>query len=78
MRSFKIGSGSLAEEFLGGDPPSAAEIRALREHIDDFFEDVEIDQPEQAVAVGGSATSLRPLVGARARVRDAGARRSGC
>ena len=49
---------------LTSDPPSAAEIRALREHIDDFFEDVELDQPDQAVAVGGSATSLRTLVGA--------------
>ena len=41
-----------------------AEIRALRDHIDDFFADVEVDQPTQAVAVGGSATSLRTLVGA--------------
>ena len=64
MRSFEIGSGSLAEDFLESDPPSPSEIRALREHIDDFFEDVELPQPEQAVAVGGSATSLRTLVGA--------------
>jgi exopolyphosphatase/guanosine-5'-triphosphate,3'-diphosphate pyrophosphatase len=64
VRSFKIGSGAVAEEFLTNDPPSAAEIRALRDYIDDFFEDVEIDQPAQAVAVGGSATSLRTLVGA--------------
>ena len=56
--------GSLAEDFLTNDPPSAAEIRALRDDIADFFEDVEVDQPEQAVAVGGSATSLRTLVGA--------------
>ena len=63
VRSFRIGSGSLADDFLRSDPPSAAEIRALREHIADFFEGVEIEQPEQAVAVGGSATSLRGLVG---------------
>jgi len=63
VRSFKIGSGSLAEEHLENDPPSASEIRALRDGIGDFFEDVEVDQPEQAVAVGGSATSLRKLVG---------------
>lgn len=63
VRSFRIGSGSLADDFLSSDPPSAAEIRALREHIADFFEGVEIEQPEQAVAVGGSATSLRGLVG---------------
>jgi exopolyphosphatase / guanosine-5'-triphosphate,3'-diphosphate pyrophosphatase len=64
VRSFKIGSGTLAEDFLGNDPPSAGEIRSLRDEISDFFEDVEVDQPDQAVAVGGSATSLRTLVGA--------------
>jgi exopolyphosphatase / guanosine-5'-triphosphate,3'-diphosphate pyrophosphatase len=64
VRSFKIGSGAVAEEFLTQDPPSAAEMRALRDHISDFFAGVEIDHPDQAVAVGGSATSLRTLVGA--------------
>jgi exopolyphosphatase/guanosine-5'-triphosphate,3'-diphosphate pyrophosphatase len=64
VRSFKIGSGSLADDFLSNDPPSAAELRALREHIAEFFEEVELEQPGQAVAVGGSATSLRTLVGA--------------
>ena len=64
VRSFKIGSGSLTEDHLDSDPPSASEIRGLRDHIGDFFEDVELEQPEQAVAVGGSATSLRTLVGA--------------
>jgi exopolyphosphatase/guanosine-5'-triphosphate,3'-diphosphate pyrophosphatase len=64
VRSFKIGSGSLTEDHLESDPPSAGEIRGLRDHISDFFEKEELDQPEQAVAVGGSATSLRTLVGA--------------
>src|SRR6185312_1089037 len=64
VRSFKIGSGSLTEDHLESDPPSASEIRGLRDHISDFFEGVELEQPDQAVAVGGSATSLRTLVGA--------------
>jgi exopolyphosphatase / guanosine-5'-triphosphate,3'-diphosphate pyrophosphatase len=64
VRSFKIGSGSLAEDHLESDPPSASEIRRLRDHIADYFEDVELERPDQAVAVGGSATSLRTLVGA--------------
>jgi exopolyphosphatase/guanosine-5'-triphosphate,3'-diphosphate pyrophosphatase len=63
VRSFKIGSGFLADEFLTQDPPSPAEIRAVRDAISDFFADVEFDRPDQAVAVGGSATSLRSLVG---------------
>ncbi len=64
VRSFKIGSGAVAEEFFTRDPPSASEIRALRDYIDDFFAGVEVPHPDQAVAVGGSATSLRTLVGA--------------
>ena len=64
VKSFKIGSGSLAEDHLESDPPSASEIRSLRDHISDFFEKTELDRPDQAVAVGGSATSLRTLVGA--------------
>jgi exopolyphosphatase/guanosine-5'-triphosphate,3'-diphosphate pyrophosphatase len=64
VRSFKIGSGSLADDHLSNDPPSAAELRAVREHIAEFFDGVELEQPGQAVAVGGSATSLRTLVGA--------------
>jgi exopolyphosphatase/guanosine-5'-triphosphate,3'-diphosphate pyrophosphatase len=64
VRSFKIGSGMLTEECLRSDPPGPAEIRALRDRISDFFEKVEIPKPAQAVAVGGSATSMRKLVGA--------------
>jgi exopolyphosphatase / guanosine-5'-triphosphate,3'-diphosphate pyrophosphatase len=63
VRSFKIGSGSLADDLLVQDPPSPAEIRGVRDAISDFFADVEFEQPAQAVAVGGSATSLRSLVG---------------
>ena len=64
VTSWRIGSGVLADELISGDPPSAAEIRRVRDHIEDFFDGVEIEHPGQAVAVGGSATSLRRLVGA--------------
>lgn len=63
VRSWPVGSGSLAGELLECDPPSASEIRKVRDRIEDIFEGVEIAQPVQAVAVGGSATSLRRLVG---------------
>ncbi len=62
--SFKIGSGMLAEELLQSDPPSAAELREVRERINEFFDGLEVEHPDQAVAVGGSATSMRRLVGA--------------
>jgi exopolyphosphatase / guanosine-5'-triphosphate,3'-diphosphate pyrophosphatase len=64
VRSWRVGSGMLANELISSDPPSAAEIRKVRDRIDDIFEGVEIEHPTQAVAVGGSATSLRRLVGA--------------
>jgi exopolyphosphatase/guanosine-5'-triphosphate,3'-diphosphate pyrophosphatase len=64
VRSWKVGSGVLADELIASDPPSAAEVRKVRDRIDDLFDGVEIAHPEQAVAVGGSATSLRRLVGA--------------
>jgi exopolyphosphatase/guanosine-5'-triphosphate,3'-diphosphate pyrophosphatase len=63
VRSWRVGSGVLAEELISSDPPSAAEIRKVRDRIDDIFEGVEVEHPAQAVAVGGSATSLRRLVG---------------
>ena len=63
MRSWRVGSGVLADELIASDPPSAAEIRKVRDRIDDIFEGVEVEHPAQAVAVGGSATSLRRLVG---------------
>ena len=64
VRSWPVGSGVLADELIASDPPSPAEIRKIRDRIGDLFEGVEIERPAQAVAVGGSATSLRRLVGA--------------
>jgi exopolyphosphatase/guanosine-5'-triphosphate,3'-diphosphate pyrophosphatase len=63
VRSWRVGSGVLADELIASDPPSAAEIRKVRDRIDDIFEGVEVEHPARAVAVGGSATSLRRLVG---------------
>ncbi|HZK16414.1 MAG TPA: hypothetical protein VFC52_07495 [Solirubrobacterales bacterium] len=64
VRSWRVGSGALADELIASDPPSATEIRKIRDRIEDVFEGTEIARPAQAVAVGGSATSLRKLVGA--------------
>jgi exopolyphosphatase/guanosine-5'-triphosphate,3'-diphosphate pyrophosphatase len=64
VHSFAIGSGALADDILQSDPPSAAELREVRERINGFFDGFEVERPDQAVAVGGSATSLRRLVGA--------------
>jgi exopolyphosphatase/guanosine-5'-triphosphate,3'-diphosphate pyrophosphatase len=63
VMSWPIGSGMLADELIEGDPPSASEVRKIRDRIEDVFAGVEIEKPEQAVAVGGSSTSLRRLTG---------------
>jgi len=63
VRSWPVGSGALADELIDSDPPSPAAIRRIRDRIDDVFEGVAVERPDQAVAVGGSATSLRRLVG---------------
>ncbi|MCC6755089.1 MAG: hypothetical protein IT199_01780 [Solirubrobacterales bacterium] len=65
VRSWPIGSGQLAQELISSDPPSAAEIRRVRDRVDETFTGVSISRPEQAVAVGGSATSLRRIAGNR-------------
>jgi len=62
--SWPIGSGMLADELIDSDPPSPSEIRKLRDRIEDEIVGDLPEGVEQAVAVGGSATSLRRMVGA--------------
>jgi exopolyphosphatase/guanosine-5'-triphosphate,3'-diphosphate pyrophosphatase len=61
--SFRVGSGVLSDAYLRSDPPSISELAALRAHVDGTFEGFVLPETELAVAVGGSATSLRRLVG---------------
>jgi exopolyphosphatase / guanosine-5'-triphosphate,3'-diphosphate pyrophosphatase len=61
--SFRIGSGILTDAYRRSDPPSAAELHAMREHAHGVFEGLALPQVDDAVAVGGSAASLRRLVG---------------
>jgi exopolyphosphatase/guanosine-5'-triphosphate,3'-diphosphate pyrophosphatase len=63
-QSFRIGSGFLADSYLRSDPPAVAELEAIRRHVDGTFEGLAPPPADSAVAVGGTATSLRRLVGA--------------
>lgn len=63
--SLPIGSGDLAEEHLRSDPPTPAELGAIATAAEAAFAGVEVPPVARAVAVGGSATSLRRLVGPR-------------
>ena len=62
--SFRIGSGFLADAYLRSDPPSVDELDRVRSHVAGTFEGLEPPPVESAVAVGGTATSLRRLLGA--------------
>ena len=62
--SFRLGSGQLADDYLHSDPPAAAELEALGAHAQGVLEGLDMPLPDAAVAVGGSAASLRRLVGA--------------
>jgi exopolyphosphatase / guanosine-5'-triphosphate,3'-diphosphate pyrophosphatase len=61
--SFRIGSGFLADSYLRSDPPSVEELQKVRRHAAGALEGLEPPPAESAVAVGGTATSLRRLVG---------------
>jgi exopolyphosphatase/guanosine-5'-triphosphate,3'-diphosphate pyrophosphatase len=61
--SLPFGSGVLADRFLHGDPPGADELAAARRHAERALDGLEPPAVDRALAVGGSAASLRRLVG---------------
>jgi len=61
--SFAVGSGDLADACLHSDPPSPPELARARDEIERALEGLDVPRPAEAVAVGGSATSLHRLVG---------------
>src|SRR3954447_1012819 len=63
-RSFRIGSGFLADSYLRSDPPAASELDAVRHHASGAVEGLRAPAVERAVACGGSAASLRRMAGA--------------
>lgn len=62
--SFRVGSGFLTDSYVRSDPPAAAELDAVRAHVAGVFEGLDVPPADVAYAVGGSATSLRRLIGA--------------
>jgi exopolyphosphatase / guanosine-5'-triphosphate,3'-diphosphate pyrophosphatase len=62
--SLPIGSGDLTARWLAADPPTAEELQSAREEIAAAIEPLTAPADvERVIAVGGSATSLRTLVG---------------
>jgi exopolyphosphatase / guanosine-5'-triphosphate,3'-diphosphate pyrophosphatase len=63
--SIDIGSARLARETLGEDPPTADELGRCRDRAAEVVRRLEPPTVSAALAVGGSATSLRMLAGPR-------------
>lgn len=61
--SLALGSSVVTELDLPSDPPSAVELAKLRRKLARAFAAVDAPQPSAAYAIGGSAGSLRRLVG---------------
>jgi exopolyphosphatase / guanosine-5'-triphosphate,3'-diphosphate pyrophosphatase len=61
--SYRVGSGSIAEDHLTTDPPAREELDTARKHACDVLAHTPVPKPDCAVAVGGSAASLRAVVG---------------
>lgn len=68
--SFPLGSGDLARSHLRSDPPSTEELAEVRNEVDGALGEIDVPQPQEAAAVGGSAASLARLAG---RILDPGA-----
>jgi exopolyphosphatase/guanosine-5'-triphosphate,3'-diphosphate pyrophosphatase len=63
--SVGVGSGELAATCLRSDPPSADELADARARVARAVGGLEVPHATEAVAVGGTATSLRRFAGAR-------------
>ncbi len=64
LASMPVGSASLTDRLLTGDPPSAAELDRVRAEADAAWEGLgDLPDAELALAVGGSAASLPRLAG---------------
>jgi exopolyphosphatase/guanosine-5'-triphosphate,3'-diphosphate pyrophosphatase len=61
--SIALGSARLARTFLDDDPPSPEQLAACRAHAAEAVAMLDPPEVEHALAVGGSATSMRLLAG---------------
>jgi exopolyphosphatase/guanosine-5'-triphosphate,3'-diphosphate pyrophosphatase len=64
-RSVPLGSSLLCHRHLHSDPPAPAELAEARAEADAVLAELSPPGVDQAVAVGGTATSLDPLMGQR-------------
>lgn len=61
--SFRIGSGMITDRHIHNDPPSVDDLEAARQAIMAMFDEFPFPKVDQAIAIGGSASSMRRMVG---------------
>jgi exopolyphosphatase/guanosine-5'-triphosphate,3'-diphosphate pyrophosphatase len=61
--SLELGSAALARRFLSDDPPAPDQLADCREHAAEVIAAIKPPKVGYALAVGGSATSMRLLAG---------------
>jgi exopolyphosphatase/guanosine-5'-triphosphate,3'-diphosphate pyrophosphatase len=61
--SFRIGSGMITERHIHNDPPSVDDLDAARNAITTMFDEFPFPAVDYAIAIGGSASSMRRMVG---------------
>jgi exopolyphosphatase/guanosine-5'-triphosphate,3'-diphosphate pyrophosphatase len=65
VRSLDIGSLRLTRRCLEGDPPGHDALHAARDEVERLLDGFDPPEPQAALAVGGTARSLRRLIGNR-------------
>jgi exopolyphosphatase/guanosine-5'-triphosphate,3'-diphosphate pyrophosphatase len=68
--SLPLGSADLTDRHIHSDPPRSRELAVVRHEVGEAISALRPPTPGRAVAVGGSATSLKRLVGS---ILDTGA-----
>lgn len=61
--SLALGSARLTDRLLSTDPPAGRQVERLKAAVDEELADVALPGVRRAIAIGGSASSLRRLVG---------------
>jgi exopolyphosphatase / guanosine-5'-triphosphate,3'-diphosphate pyrophosphatase len=62
-RSMRVGSGRLSDAHLSSDPPKRRELASARKHVAKLFADVRPPVMSRCLVVGGTARSLKKVVG---------------
>jgi exopolyphosphatase / guanosine-5'-triphosphate,3'-diphosphate pyrophosphatase len=70
LRSFDVGSLRLTERLVHANPPTRKDLATVTSAVADAFEDLTPPLPISALATGGTARTLRRMVGRRLGEKD--------